>query len=303
MWRNLPDVDQRNGPVTIAGATGSLGRRLTAELEWRGRPVRALVRDGSRAAAMDPQPSEVVVCDLTDVQADLAGACRDQHTVISVAGQSTDTRRLPDRRGFHEVDYEGNVRLVEAAEAAGVERFLYVSVFDAGRLRGLEYVDAHERVVERLRASALDATVVRANGFFSAYRELLELADAGRRIPLFGGGSARSNPIHEADLAVACLAALEGAEAEVEVGGPETLTRRQEVDLAFAAVGRPPRTALVSPLAARAAASVLRPFDRRRSASIAFVAAISAIDMVAPSHGERRLADYFAERARALRTP
>jgi uncharacterized protein YbjT (DUF2867 family) len=303
MCLKLPDVDQRGGPIAIAGATGSLGRRLTAELEGADRPVRALVRDGARAAAMDPRPSEVFVCDLTDPRADLAGACRGARTVISVAGQSTDTRRLPDRRGFHEVDYGGNLRLVEAAEAAGAERFLYVSVFDAARLRGLEYVDAHERVVERLRSSALDATVVRANGFFSAYRELLELAAAGRRIPLFAGGSARSNPIHEADLAVACLDALDGPEVEVEVGGPEILTRRREVELAFAALGRKPRTAPVRPWAARAAAGALRPFDRRRAASIAFVAAVSAIDMVAPSHGIRRLADYLAEHAGSVRTP
>jgi uncharacterized protein YbjT (DUF2867 family) len=289
--------------VLVAGATGSLGARLTAELERRGQPVRALVRDGARAAAMDPRPSEVAVCDLTDAQADLAAACRGAHTVISVAGQSTVTHRIPDRRGFHQIDYQGNVRLVEAAEAAGTERFLYLSVFNAARLRGLEYVDAHEAVVERLRATALDATVVRANGFFSAYRELLDLAASGRRIPLFAGGSARSNPIHEADLAAACLAALEGPDSEIEVGGPETLTRRQEVELAFAALGREPRTAPLRPWAGRAAASVLRPFDRRRSATIAFLVAINAIDMVAPSHGERRLADYFAVHAGTLRTP
>jgi uncharacterized protein YbjT (DUF2867 family) len=289
--------------VLVAGATGSLGRQLTAELERRGQSVRALVRQRARAEAMDPQPPELVLCDITDERSDLVDACGGAHTVISVAGQSTVTRRLPDRRGFHQLDYEGNVRLVEAAEVAGSERFLYVSVFNAARLRGLEYVDAHERVVERLQASDLDVTVVRANGFFSAYRELLELAAAGRRIPLFVGGSAKSNPIHEADLAGACLDALEGTETEVEVGGPETLTRRQEVELAFAALGREPRTRPVPPWAGRATASLLRPFDRRRSATLAFLAAINTMDMVAPPYGERRLADYFAEHAETLSRP
>lgn len=210
------------------------------------------------------------------------------------------SRRLPDRRGFHEVDYEGNARLVEAADTTGTERFLYVSLFNAARLAGLEYVDAHERVVERLRASDLEATVVRANGFFSAYRELLELAATGRRIPLFAGGSAKSNPVHEADLAAACLEALEGAESEVEVGGPEILARRQEVELAFAALGREPRIRSLRPWTGRALASALRPFDRRRSATLAFLTAINTIDMVAPRVGERRLGDYFAEHADGL---
>ena len=287
--------------VLVAGATGSLGRELATELERRGRSVRALVRDRDRAAAIDPVPSALVVCDLTGERSDLVGACEGAQTVISVAGQSTFSQRLPDRRGFYEVDYQGNARLLEAAEAAGATRFLYVSVFNAARLRGLEYVDAHERVVERLRASDLEATIVRANGFFSGYRELLELAAAGRRIPLFAGGSAKSNPIHQTELAAACVQALEAGTPEVEVGGPETLTRRQEVELAFAALGREPRTRAVRPSVARAAAAALRPFDRRRAASLAFLAAINAIDMVAPRYGERRLADYFAEQAETLR--
>jgi uncharacterized protein YbjT (DUF2867 family) len=281
----------------VAGATGSLGRQLIAELERRGQTPRALVRDRDRAAAMLPR-SELVVCDLTDEQFDLARACRGAQTVISAAGQRTATRRLPDRRGFLEVDHRGNARLLQAAESAGTERFLYVSVFNAARLRGLEYVDAHERFVERLRASEVNATIVRANGFFSAYRELLELAAAGRRVPLFAGGAARSNPIHEADLAAACVEALEAGKAAVEIGGPETLTRREEVELAFAAVGRRPRTLPVRPWVASALASALRPLDRRRSAMVTFLSAVNTIDMVAPRYGERRLADYFAERAK-----
>jgi uncharacterized protein YbjT (DUF2867 family) len=217
--------------------------------------VRALVRDRRRAAAIDPPPSEIAVCDLTDERFDLAKVCSGADTVISVAGQSTLSRRLPDRGGFNEVDYRGNARLIEAAESAGVSRFLYLSVFNAERLRGLEYVNAHERVVERLRASDIETTVVRANGFFSACRELLELAAAGWRMPLFHGGGARSNPIHEADLAAACLETLESGETEVDVGGPETLTRREEAELAFAAVGRKPRSRPVPLWIAKSAAT------------------------------------------------
>jgi uncharacterized protein YbjT (DUF2867 family) len=259
------------------------------------------VRDRGRAAAIDPPPEEVVVGDLTDNRSDLVGACRGAEIVISVAGQSTASRRLPDRRGFNEVDYWGNVRLIEAAEAAGSRRFLYLSVFDAGRLAGLEYVDAHERVVERLKGGKLEPTIVRANGFFSAYRELLEMAAAGRRIPLFANGEARSNPIHEADLATLCLDALEAGTAEVDVGGPEILTRRQEIDLAFDAVKCEPRTARLHPLVAKVAGTALRLVDRRRAATIAFIAAVNATDMVAPRHGERRLGDYLKAYAAELR--
>lgn len=286
--------------VLIAGATGSLGRHLLSEFARRGRQTRALVRDRDGAASIDSTASEAVVADLTDPHPDLARACCGVETVISVAGQSTASRRMPDRRGFFEVDYVGNTRLLEAAEAAGARRFLYLSVFNAERLRGLEYVDAHERVVERLLASELEATIVRANGFFSGYLELLELARAGRPVPVLLGGSARSNPVHEADLAVACLEALEAGEDAVDVGGPEILTRLQEIELAFAAAGRQPRTIPVHPWFARALSAALRPFDRRRSALLTFLAAINTIDMVAPKTGHRDLGSYLVEYADTL---
>jgi uncharacterized protein YbjT (DUF2867 family) len=238
-----------------------------------------------------------VVADLADESADLGAACRGVETVISVAGQSTATGRIADKRPYDAVDHRGNARLLDAALRTGARRFLYVSVFNADRLRGLAYVDAHERFVDRLRKSDLQATVVRANGFFSAYRDLLDLAASGRPLPLVAGGRARSNPIHEADLAPACLEALDAGAGERDVGGPEVLTRREEAELAFETVGKPPRTRPLPPLLARAGTAALRPFDARRAAILAFLARVNEIDMIAPAHGSRRLADYFAERS------
>jgi hypothetical protein len=44
------------------------------------------------------------------------------------------------------------------------------------------------------------------------------------RVWLIGSGQSRVNPIHGADLAVACADAIEGADGDIEVGGPETMT-------------------------------------------------------------------------------
>ena len=282
--------------VLVAGAAGALGRELVAELRERGRAVRALVRSPERAAGLDVG-ADSVVADLTDPEGDLARACAGVHTVISAAGQSTAIGRRPDRRDFGAVDLAGNLRLLDAASAAGVRRFLYVSIFNAARLRGLRYVDAHEQFAERLLASELDATIVRANGFFSSYRDLLDAAATGRPVPLLAGGSARSNPIHEADLAAACIDALDAGAREVDVGGPETLTRREEAELAFRAADREPRTRPLPAWIARAGAAALRPVDPRRSSVLAFLAAINAIDMIAPASGTRRLGDYLTEHA------
>ncbi len=279
--------------VLLAGATGTLGRHLLAELDHRAEPVRALVRSPARTGALPRTRAEFAIADLTDPDGDLDGACRGVRTVISVAGRSCSTRRLPERGGFRAVDFEGNRRLLRAAVRGGVEQFMYVSILGAQRLRGLEYVDAHEEFAELLKDSPIRGTVVRANGFFAAYLELFDLVTSPGPATLIGSGAAKDNPIHEADLAVACLDALAGEQREIEVGGPETLTRREELELAREAAGSRSRIVRVSPGLLNAGAAMMRPFDARRAGVIKFVSAICVTDMVGPPTGHLRLGDYL----------
>jgi uncharacterized protein YbjT (DUF2867 family) len=275
--------------VLVAGASGHLGRELLAELRRRGHTTRALVRDEARlpAGAAD----EVAVADAAAGGPPLDAAVAGVDAVFSALGGPSRVDRGP-RAPFHALDTVPNLNLLRAAEQAGVGRFAYVTILHADRMRDNAYADAHEQVVDALRASAVDATIIRANGFFSAYDELLDLARKGRA-RLLGDPGARSNPIHDADLAAACADALESGVAEVAVGGPETLTRSEELELALAAAGRPGKVKRVPAPVAKLSAKALRPFDPRRAAMLDFLWTIASMDMVAPPHGERRLGEYL----------
>jgi uncharacterized protein YbjT (DUF2867 family) len=277
--------------VLVAGSTGHLGRPLVAELRRRGHRVRALTRDEARA----PDADEVAVADARTDPLDDAVAGVD--TVFSALGGSSRVDRGP-RAPFHELDTVPNLNLLRAAERAGVSRFAYVALLHADKLRGNAYVDAHEDVVDALRESPLAATIIRANGFFSVYDELLDMARKGRA-RIVGDPEARSNPIHDDELAVACADALEAGVEEVDVGGPQILTRRQEVELVNDAVGRG-RVAKRMPAAITlGGALLLRPLDPRKAAALDMAHRVCSVDMIAPAHGERRLGDYLRERARA----
>ncbi|HEX8207295.1 MAG TPA: hypothetical protein VF587_14635, partial [Solirubrobacteraceae bacterium] len=199
---------------------------------------------------------------------------------------------------FRELDTFPNLNLLRAAERAGVGRFAYVTLLGADRLRGNAYVDAHEAVVDALRDSQVAATVIRANGFFSIYDELLDMARKGRA-RIIGNPDARHNPVHDADLAIACADALDAGADEVEVGGPEILTRREEVELANDAVGRGRAAKRMPSAITRGGALLLRPVNPRRAAMLDLNERVCAEDMVGPPHGERRLEDYLRERAAA----
>ncbi|WP_414676464.1 SDR family oxidoreductase [Longimicrobium sp.] len=258
------------------------------ELRARGYRVRALVRDPARSVGA---ADETVRSDLLDPPS-LAAACAGADVVFSCAGASMSLSSLRDRRGPLEVDWGGNRNLLAAARGAGARKFVYVSVFGARGMRGLEYADAHERIADELKTSGMDHAIIRPTGFFSFFGEIAKMAKQGRGI-VIGTGEAYTNPIHEADLAEVCAAAVAGDAREISVGGPDVMTRAQIVELAFRAFGREPRLTRVPPAIFRASATVMRPFNRRMAALLAFGAAVSQVDCVAPSYGRRRLDDFF----------
>lgn len=280
--------------VLVAGASGALGRQVTSLLLARGHAVRALVRQAARA----PAGAEVRVGDALR-PASLAGACDGTDAVFSCVGASV----MPGWRGwrrFGKLDTPANLHLLAAARAARVPRFVYVSTAHDASMRRLDYVRAHEAVGDALAASGLDWAVVRPSGFFSALGFLVDAAARGA-VPLLGDGAARSNPIHDADLAEVCVALVEGeGRGVVEAGGPDVLTRRQMTELAVAATGGRARVRRVPLAAAALGAWLLRPLHPRMAHLTAFYAALGRRDVIVEPRGARRLGDYFAERARAL---
>src|SRR5919107_391667 len=191
--------------VLLAGAVGRLGRHVRGELESRGYTVRALVRDPCNLAGEDV---EVFGSDARQVET-LWGACEGVESVISVLGGSLALRYTPPNATYRDVDLRANLNLLAEARAARVRKFVYVSLYGAERLRGLGYVDAHEQFIQALAESGIDYAVVRPTGLFYVFEEVFKMARRGR-VLLVGRGDARTNPIHEADVARACVEALEG---------------------------------------------------------------------------------------------
>jgi uncharacterized protein YbjT (DUF2867 family) len=204
-------------------------------------------------------------------------------------------------RTFTALDTPANRNLIQASVRLGVRKFLYVSVFGADRLPHRDFIRGHELVVDELRASGLDYAVVRPTGFFQSMEEILLVASRGL-LPEFAGGVARTNPIHEADLAEFCVAALFDPvpAAELDVGGPDALPRHEIARLAARAVGREARIVRVPVWALRAGGAAFRKFSPRVGHLMAFIADILTEDFVAPAYGTRHIADYFEERARDL---
>jgi uncharacterized protein YbjT (DUF2867 family) len=283
-----------HGLAVVAGATGYLGGHVVEALHAAGYRVRALARDAARLERVRASCDEVFVGEATRPET-LAGL----FDGASIAFSSIGVRHVHRHPTFREVDCAANLALVAGARAAGVRRFVFVSVFRGEELRGeLALADARERVVDELASSDMRALVLRPTGFFNDMAEFFEMARRGR-VYLVGDGSTRLNPIDGADIAeeLVRLLAADSGEGAVSLGGPDTFTLRGVGELAFEVLGKRPRFATIPTALVRAVAAVARPFNANAAAlGQAFVAMVSH-DAVAPSVGSRRLRPFYEQLA------
>ena len=271
----------------VAGATGYLGGFVAQEFKARGYLVRALARSPEKLGNIQDSLDEIVQGEITRPET-LAHICDGVDVVFSSIGIT----RQKDGLTFRDVDYRGNRNLLEVALRAGVKKFIYVSVFNGPNLLHLDIVRAHEDFVDELKASGIDYTVLRPTGYFSDMGEFLEMANKGR-VYLIGRGDNRGNPIHGADLAVACVDAVEGTETEIDVGGPEVLTYREIAELAFQSLGKPGRIIVVPAWVMRLVVGLTKIFSNQQGELLAFFTTAMTSDVVAPAVGVRRLKAHF----------
>jgi uncharacterized protein YbjT (DUF2867 family) len=151
--------------VAIAGGHGKIALILGRLLAERGDTVRGLIRNPDQADDLRAVGIEPVIADL-ESESDIASAIRGADAVVFAAGAgrgSGDARKKT-------VDLGGAVKLIEAAKAEGVSRYLIVSSMGADKAPadGSEgfgaYLQAKFEADEAVRASGLDYTVVRPGG-------------------------------------------------------------------------------------------------------------------------------------------
>ena len=146
--------------VLVIGATGRTGKDVV-RLSASEREVRATVRKREDAPALEALGAETVLADLTKKDT-LLPALRGCDAVVCAAGAGVGGD--PE-----EVDHQGTVDLVRAAEAAGVARFILISSVGTTYPEKMPpmlgpYLRAKRKAEEVLEESSLEYTIVRPGG-------------------------------------------------------------------------------------------------------------------------------------------
>jgi uncharacterized protein YbjT (DUF2867 family) len=147
--------------VLVAGGHGKIALRLLRLLAAEGHRVRGLIRKAGQAADLEVVGAVPVLGDL-EADADLAGYVQGADAVVFAAGAGPGSG--PERK--RTVDLGGAVKLVDAALAVGVHRYVMISSIGADRPQAASggmrpYLEAKAEADHYLMASGLEYTIVR----------------------------------------------------------------------------------------------------------------------------------------------
>jgi nucleoside-diphosphate-sugar epimerase len=225
--------------VLVAGATGAIGRSLIKRLRLAGHTIFGMVRSQSSSVSLSESGAEPVIADALDASSVSAAMVKVRPDVIineltSLPKHYTPTEMKAAAERDARVRLEGNKNLIQAAQQAGVRRFLLQSTgfwYAPGR----DLADEGERFAygasaavaagaqryAQLEAMTLgrtefEAVALRYGFFYGPGTWFISDGDVGeqvrqQQVPIVGHGQGVWSWIHIDDAADATVRALDCA--------------------------------------------------------------------------------------------
>jgi uncharacterized protein YbjT (DUF2867 family) len=224
--------------IFISGGTGFVGSNLLRALA--GRSLRVLVRDQSRAT---PEPNariEYVEGDLNRPESLKAAVhgCDIVINLVAIIEEQGETT-------FDQVIHQGTVNLLEAAKRAGIGRFIFMSALGARHDTKFPYLEAKWQAEQAVTSSGIPWTIFRPSVIFGPGDGFINtLADLVRKapiVPVVGSGRSTFQPVAVGDVADCFVRAVDDPETigeTFELGGPDTFTYKQLLDVIAAKLGK-----------------------------------------------------------------
>lgn len=219
--------------VVLAGAYGNLGADI----------FRALLAAGHEVVAADMIERDLGVegnftfkkIDVTNPET-LKGVCDGADAVITTVGLTKTSATVTN----YEIDFQGNVNLLNEAKAAGVKNFTYISVLKADKAPKVPMLHAKYLFEEELKKSGLTWVIHRPTGYFydivKVFKPMIEKGE----VTLLGNDPVHANVISTEDFADFIVKHMMDENAMYDVGGKETYSYEEIANLCFAAAGKEP---------------------------------------------------------------
>jgi NADH dehydrogenase len=209
--------------ILVVGATGQLGGLITRTLLDQGKRVRILVRGSSPYDHLVAAGAEPVTGDLKEAGS-LPACCSGVESIVTTANSAL--RGGDDT--VESVDLNGNRNLIDAATAAGVRQFVFISALGASPDSPVPFLRAKGEAEQRLHDSGTSWTALQPNAFMDVWFPAVVggPALAGQPVTLVGEGRRRHSFVAMRDVAAYAVAALdqEAKDQTLSIGGPDPVS-------------------------------------------------------------------------------
>ncbi|MDL2263051.1 NAD(P)H-binding protein [Synergistaceae bacterium OttesenSCG-928-I11] len=221
--------------IVVLGATGRVGSAVVKKLLEYGQPVRAVVRNGAKAAELKERSVDVEVADFFDLGA-LKRAFRGAKAVFLLTPENPASE-----------DFLGDTRIVlqnyrEAIQVAGVGRIVGLSSFGAQHSGGTGNLEASYMLEHAFAELDAEQTFVRATYYYSNWMGYWDLARESGVLPTFFPTDMKIPMISPADVGAFIADLLAGKRERkpmMEIAGPESYSPDDVAGEFRKALGRP----------------------------------------------------------------
>ena len=222
--------------VVLAGAFGNLGAEILKSLVGAGHDV---VAADLREAAIEGLDGKYTfkAIDATNPET-MKGLCEGADAVITTVGLTGASTKVT----AYDIDYQGNLNLLNEAKASGVKKFVYISVIscDEPGAEKVPMLHAKYRFENELKASGIEYVIHRPTGYFYDIAKVFKpYVDKGEMQLLKNYGGVRANVVDCPDFAKFIVDTMDGVNVTYNVGGKETYTYEEMAKMCFDAAGKP----------------------------------------------------------------
>ena len=146
--------------LLIIGSTGTLGRQIVKKALDEGFQVKCFVRNFRKASFLKEWGAELVYGDLKILDT-IPIALYGITAIIDAS-----TLRPNDFDMGNTIEIESKKVLIQAANLAKIQRYIYYSIFNASRYETITLMKYKTQMEEYLRSSGVNYTIFTACGFF-----------------------------------------------------------------------------------------------------------------------------------------
>ena len=232
------------GLVTVFGGSGFIGKQVVRALAKRGLRVRVAVRRPNVAYEMplmgDVGQVEVVQANLRN-RASVERALETAQAAINLVGVLYEA----GRQRFDALHAEGAETVARACAGHGIGRLVQMSALGADAESESSYARTKAQGEAAVRAHVPSAVVMRPSIVFGPedhfFNRFAAMATISPVLPLPGGGKTLYQPVFVGDVGNAiatCIVDPATAGRTFEIGGPETLSFKQLMELMLRVIHR-----------------------------------------------------------------